>query len=323
MKVEPQYIPVRGMDQQLTPKAITLFEDLCNRVFDKTNLHEFIEKIVNSKRKVHYDELLLYLQPLHFTALHEVQHVHIDHGLAPECERWEEPTSAFKHAHNLPDLGQKIEDEKLLNTGLLVSSRMMAGMLLSGKYNAKSESKGIIEENRQLLIFDFPRAYIKQLGQLLYPDWYVACFMKDYRNSSTWGHYGDNHKGVCLIFEAEMIQGACNLTLNQMGGLNYKLNQATGHWENREIWNPSRMAFHEVSYRDKAGEIDFFRSIGWLPVETLMKVWYSDQNGNLSECGSHLGTKNDEKAWQNNYWARFYRDITVKTKTGNMSGRAD
>ena len=200
------------------------------------------------------------------------------------------------------------------HTGLSISSRMMAGMLLSGKYNAKSESKGIFEENRQLLIFDFPRSYINQLGQLLFPYWYVACFMKDYSNSSTWGHYGDNHKGVCLIFEAEMTGGAYGLTLNHMGGFSSKLNQTTDHWEDREIWYPSLRTFYEVSYKDKAGEIDFFRSIGWLPVGTLRKMWYSDQNGNLSECGSHLGTKDDEKAWQKNYWAKFYRDITVKTR---------
>ena len=166
------------------------------------------------------------------------------------------------------------------------------------------KSNSTFEKNRQLLIFDFPRVYLKQIGELLYLNWYVACFMRDYHNSSAWGHYGDNHKGVCLIFEAETTGKMNCLTLNQI----------TGYSNDREVWNPSLRAFYEVNYQDKIDEIDFFRSIGCLPITRLKKAWYSDQNGNLSECGAHLGTGGDELAWRENYWANFYRDITAKTK---------
>ncbi len=302
-KIEPRDIPVRGNVHQLpTPKAVNLFEDICGRVFEKENLNEFIVKIVSAKRKVHPDEMLFYLQPLHYTALHEIQNAFVDHGLAPDSERLDKPPSpsAFKPVHNISYLAQQI----FLDTMFSISSRRTASYLISHKYNAKAESKSTFEGNRQLLIYDFPTAYLKQLGRSLYPDWYVACFMKDYRNSSTWGHYGENHKGVCLIFEAETTGGTSSLTLNKL----------TGHSDDREHWGPSQLAFHEVNYEDKAGEIDFFRSIGWLPKPMLLKLWYSDQDGNLSECGTHLGVDGDLDAWRNKHWDNFYRDITIKTR---------
>ena len=68
-KIEPQDIPVWGYIDQSNSEAVTLFEDICDRVFKKTNLHVFIAKIVKLKRKAHHDEMLVYLQLLHHTAL--------------------------------------------------------------------------------------------------------------------------------------------------------------------------------------------------------------------------------------------------------------
>ena len=302
-KVEPQAIPVMSDMAQPTPRAVNLFEDICGRVFEKTDLHDFIAKIVNAKRKAHHDEVLFYLQALHHTALHEIQGAYIDHGLAPDSERWKKTPSVFKAAHKISDLAQQIGDEKVLDVGFEISARMMAGQFIFHKYNARSEVQSKSEHNRQLLIFDFPKIYLEQLEQVLYPDWYVACFMKDYRNSSVWGHYGDNHKGVCLIFEAETTAGASSLTLNQI----------TDHSADKKHWEPSPMTFQEINYGDKAGEIDFFRSIGWLPEAKLRKAWYSDKDGNLSESGAHLGPNNIE-SWRENYWNNFYPDVTAKTR---------
>ncbi len=312
MKVESQNIPVMGhIDQQPPPKAVKLFEDICGRVFEKTNLDDFITKIVNAKRKAHYDEVLFYLQSLHYIALLEIQDAYIDHGFAPNGERPKKFPTVFRHVHKISNLAQQIGNERFLEVGFTIFTRMTAEQHIFHKYNAKSESKSTFEDNRELLIYDFPRAYLKELERLLYPDWYAACFMRDYRNSSAWGHYGDNHKGVCLIFETETTAGASSLTLKRITG--YSANKIAGHLVDRERWEPSPVAFHDVSYGEKAGEIDFFRSIGWLPVPMLLKMWYSDQDGNLSECGAHLRA-NGKDVWRKNYWANFYRDITAKTR---------
>ena len=296
-KIEPGQIPVSGgMVHPPTPDALRLFDDICDRVFERGSLHGFIANLADTKRKVRYDELLLYLLSLHYTALPEVRNAHIGHGLAPDRQQWEPSSpSVFRHTPSIADLAQRIEDEGPLNFLLSMTSRWTSSAAsLTGKLTVKSDPEGSSEQNRQLLFFDFPGVYVRQLGQILYPNWYVACFMNDYRNSSTWGHYGDHHRGACLIFGAEVAQGRPSLPLNQSG-------QCT------------RVDFHEVEYRDKAGEIDFFRSIGRLPAHIVRNVWYTDQSGNLSECSSHLGPNDELDAWRHSYWTNFYRDIAIKS----------
>ena len=310
-KVESRDIPIKGyMDQQLPPKTIDLFEDVCRRVFEKANFHNLIAKIVDVKRKTRRDEILVYLQILHFAALSEVQNVYIEHGLAPESTRLKQaPSTLFKTFPKILDLlqpaAQQIGDEKFPDSVFTIQSQIMTELCILHKYSAGSESKGMFEGNRRLLIYDFPGAYLKQLEQLLYPEWYVACFMRDYRNSSAWGHYGDNHKGVCLIFEVEqMTTGRNSLTLNCITGYS----SSTG-----EIWRPSPLHFYDVKYGDKAGEVDLFRSIGWLSQAKLTEDWYRDKDGNMSECGVHLETNNIE-SWRENYWDNFYPAITSKIR---------
>ena len=298
-----QDIPVMSdMIQSATPKEINLFEDICGKVFETTNLHDFIKKLVNINRKSRRDEILFYIQSLHFVALEQIQNAHIDHGLAPDDERLEKSSSIFKAVYKIPDLAHQIEDDRFLDLAFSVSSRTMEGTFIRHKYNLKLASESEFEGNRQLLIYDFPGAYLKQLERLLYPDWYVACFTRDYRNSSTWGNYGDNHKGVCLVFEAETTEERNSITLNRI----------TGYSNNGELWRPSPVDLVEVKYGDKACEIDFFRSIGRLPKAKLMKVWYSDRDGNLSVCRTHLETHSE--SWRENYWNNFFPDITLKTQ---------
>ena len=304
MELRPHHIPVMSDTSHMaTPKAVSLFEDICGRVFQKASLNEFIEKIVNAKRNARHDEVLFYLHSLHHIALQEIQDSHIDHGLASNGERRKTfPTDFkhFKHVHEILDLMPQIEEKRFLDVLFACSSTMMEDMFIRHNLALGSESES--EKNRQLLVYDFPGVYLKQLERLLYPDWYVACFMKDYRNSSTWANYGDNHQGACLVFGAETTSGRSSL----------KLNKITGYSNNGELWRRSPMSFHEVKYGDKAGEIDFFRSIGRLPEAKLIEAWYSDKDGNLSECSDHL-QKNTE-SWRENYWDNFCPNITIKTK---------
>ena len=336
-KWDPNDIPVlQRWDQHPTPEFANLFNDICRRVFEKEGLDDCIFKIANIKRKARYDEVLFYFQFMHFTALTEIQKALVEHGLAPENEQsFPEPPLGLRKLNESKffELMQETEDGEFLDFSFTVTNELMSDLFLTYKshYHSKfqdwdsqapclslpliyksnycSRPQNTSEENRQLVTLDFPKVYLKQLvTNLLYPRWYAACFTKDYKNSSVWGHYGDGHKGVCLIFEAESGGERNGLTLNQI----------TGYWGNRERsgenWGPTLHPFDEINYQDKAGEIDFFRSIGWLPRPTLMDSWYSDQNGNLSECAAHMGPDGDEEEWRESYWDNFSHDIIIKTK---------
>lgn len=301
--VEHDDIPVMASIGQLENlPAKYLFEDIYEKVFQKTELESLIKKIVNSDRKLHRDEVLFYLYLLHYDAIQGILNTHIDYALAPESARLEvNSSSIWKTAQDIPELVQHIEIEGFADIAFAVQSRMIANQHMIHKYNAIVQPANFPDSNGQLLILDFPEVYLKQLENSIYPDWYAACFMKDYRNSSVWGHYGENHKGACLIFEAGTSTGGNSLTLN--------------HIQDEHL-GPINLNFYDISYKDKAPEIDFFRSIGQLSLPVLLKDWYSDEAGNLSECGIHLET-NKEEAWRKNYWNSFTRNITVKAQDWN------
>ena len=82
----------------------------------------------------------------------------------------------------------------------------------------------------------------------------------------------------------------------------------SGSSDKGEDWRDVPMPIHDINYAAEAGEIDFFRSIGWLLQSTLEEYWYSDEEGNFSECGSHLRNNNVD-AWKTDYWKVFLRDI--------------
>ena len=138
--------------------------------------------------------------------------------------------------------------------------------------------------------------YLKEIERLLWPKWYTACFMKHYHNSSVWGHYTEGHKGACLIFKSN----------------GFELYQGAG-----KSVQPTRLA--KIKYITKPAHVDFFRSISRLTVKDAKEHWYTDEQGNISECASHIPFDGDMDSaamrdWQNRHWDTFYRDITVKSK---------
>ena len=158
-------------------------------------------------------------------------------------------------------------------------------------------------------MFDFPTLYVKRLEKLLWPQWYTACFAKGYHDSSSWAKYGDEHRGVCLIFEAAETDDASSLSLKQVTGWSFD-NQGGS----RDHWSFSPMTFRDVSYSDKPGEIDFFRNIGRLPLKAIMDLWYTDELGNTSECASHIDSDMDLESWRKRHWDDYERDISIKSR---------
>ena len=65
----------------------------------------------------------------------------------------------------------------------------------------------------------------------------------------------------------------------------------------------------ELSYVDKPEHVDFFQSIGRITVEQALKQWYTDEEGNISDCASHVprdsGVDSAETiAWRKGHWDR-------------------
>ena len=305
---------IKEMSQILSTNSNDLLSDIYNRIFEKNKLDNFIIELVNTNHKVRTDEMLIYLRIINSTLFPEIYDALVAHGLEQEYQNPYKKTEPNLLVSNLVDMIQADGDTEELEKFFEVANQMITDSLLASRLTICSKSQNTTEEyqhlsNVEFFLVDIPNYFLKQLvDRLVYPRWYAACFTRECNNSSVWGHYAAGHKGVCLIFEAnESTDGTePTITLNQLSGSNNK----------GEVRSDVPIQIHDINYAAKAGEIDFFRSIGWLPQSTLEECWYSDEEGNFSECGSHLRNNNVD-AWKTDYWKVFLRDISVKTRDWN------
>ena len=321
--ITSETLPVEGLvSESPRPMETTILDEICTNVFERCHLQDLIAGLESMNQAVRQDELLFYLKTIHYVALEEIQSAHVRHHLIPDDSSNRPQLNPPGYLARLPELLRQLYQENpslpSSATSILFSvyNRLYDNLNVLRKYRARDQANitdGVLQSNRELIILDFPRVYLSQIVRILYPVWYVACFLEDYRNSSVWGHYGDGHKGACLVFNLHDDSPHPCIHLKRIVGGSGRKNTITGEFVNKTIWDYSPVLFYKVSYQDEVKELDFFRSIGVLPTGKLMSDWYTDRTGRRSNCSSHIGT-GDEETWRKSYWDKFYRDISVKTR---------
>ena len=312
---ETDQIPIAGRwDEPLTTQMSELFSEIWNRICDELRLPDLVKKIATTRGKVRHNELLFYLDCMHLQAIERIQEVYVERGLAPEAERQqdERTLSEFLLAgSNFFELIPQVEaeHENFSDVMFSISYQMRVGQRLRHRYNLRYASSETSQRNRQFLLLDFPTIYVEQLHKLLWPQWYAACFARSFNNSSLWANYANSHKGICLIFDAVETNDASTLELEHVTGWSSDVRSGS-----KEHWDFAPLSFQDVSYSARPGEIDFFRNIGMLPISALMKLWYADEAGNISECASHVKPEMDLGPWRKEHWADYERDIILKSR---------
>ena len=303
-ELDPQDIPVLNIWDQITPEVQGSVDHIWDRFLHLPYIPEIIEALSNSSRKIRYTELGYYFQLIHPFLLPEILDAYIEHGLIPESQRPVLPDQQsapviFKSILKSIVLFNQARTEQEINFALQQIAMINYKHRLQHQKIIRQHKHLIPSElywkNRQLMFADFPAVYLKEIERLLFPKWYTASFMEHYHNSSVWGHYAAGHKGACLIFQSdgfELYHGAA------------------------ENVRPTRLA--KIRYITKPAEVDFYRSISRLTVKDAKEHWYTDDEGNISECASHIPFDGDMDStamrdWQKRHWDTFYRDITAKT----------
>jgi hypothetical protein len=297
-----------GEDDFPTDKYRQLFSVICNKFFCSTII-KYIDHLSKRSSPVRKDELFCHLSNIHFFAIETISSVYEDSGLITPRKTKDlgaiKPIEKWIEADVFGLLEKSLEEndgEGKVDTYFSVQRQVHRDIDLINRY---TETISLDTKNRNLVVIEFPEKYLEQIEKLVYPDWYAACFMSNCKNSSVWGHYGDDHNGVCLMFKAENVgEGSC-LTLGSI----------IGWGRSGAICGPVKHKFHRIDYKKGNGQIDFFRALGRLPIPTLNAVWYASDNGEISECADDI--LKSEKDWRDKYWSNFYRDITVKSEDWN------
>ena len=135
------------------------------------------------------------------------------------------------------------------------------------------------------IVVDFPRVYVDQLKEMIYPESYVVCFSAKNNDSAMWGNYADNHRGVCLIYETD------------------DKNHMTVKRE-----EPFEREVKPVNYGGDIIERNFFESFGRLTLRQI-RTWLTGTD-NISNCYEIFS---DLDKWRQRYWeayeAKTYRKL--------------
>lgn len=136
-----------------------------------------------------------------------------------------------------------------------------------------SESKQF--RNWMTILVDFPKLYVNQLKNMIYPESYVVCFSRKNNNSAMWGNYANYYKGICLIYETDE---------NNMIQI-------------RVERNTFKLQAKPILYEGYLIERNFFETFGRLTLSEV-KAWLTGAEDSISS--SFVAFK-DEDQWKHEY----------------------
>lgn len=300
-------IPILNVDAiTFTPQHKNRIDKLIAAFLGNDDIKSLVQSLAARTHPIRREELAAYLEPVHTLALSIIQQNYREHGLAKQENRGPDVEAHLKRTmdqvklmlDHVARLGTEIPDAERAIAALFMTHRHMVDEVkFIHRYNNADKP---IEANRAFVLFEFPNEYVTKLETLVYPDWYTACFMKECRDSSVWGSYGDNHTAACLIFKVAEGDSSASLRLKRIAGYN-----SGGPFVD---YVPHH--FQEVVYENKHLPVDFFRSLGRLPIPDLSRAWYTNRAGQHSVCADDMFI--DQDAWRKRYWDTFNHGITRK-----------
>ncbi len=304
-KIDENSIPIfAGFDDFPTPMYKELYEAITSDFLLECD--DLITKIATRTTPVRRDELHIYLNVIHPIAIIIIQENYKKLNLLPNQENSNNQIS--NSLTTIIALVDSIEkdllengDENKIDVLFDIAKSIQLETRLINKFGVMKNTP-----NKNFVLMEFPEKYMNCLEKLMYPKWYTACFMseKAINNSSVWGHYGDSHQGICLIFEADEKD---SISLYGKTGWNSSKNNPP-----IPSFGSINHKFYKINYKNGFEALDFWKSLGKLPIGKLYSTWFVDENNAKSVVSDYLF--GDEENWRKNYWNNFYRDIVIKTK---------
>jgi len=291
-----------------TLKAI--YQRICAIFFAAHNLDSLPTLLASRKHPVRRDELEFYLRGLHPMALQSVIAVFREEKLIPAVNATKPLAPEFRDENIAKKLTKVLNaikdsedqvDAEALRAAFSAARHIHSQMDLITYLGTTNE----LAQAWHSIFASFPERYIDSLGDLVYFDWYAACFISDPTHAAMWGNYGDGHKGICLKFRAEEKPGQSPII--KMRGIVGSYIGPTGQGS---TYGDLSLQFQKMNYVDKLAEIDFFRSIGRVTVGALKSEWYRDYQGRISSCADDVFGKKDD--WHQRYWAAFHEMTATK-----------
>lgn len=291
------------------------YRTICNAFFRHDAVEIFLRAMAARRHVVRKSELLAYFQIIHIVASYAVWAEFEKRGLLPTNESGkailnlgELEAHATRACENIAKLVSATQIDEFFSSNFFEATETVTSQLaLIAYYNGNVTRDAL---SWLLVAHHFPERYLAALSLLTHPKSYIACFSANPTNASMWGTYGDGHHGVCLKFLAAPAPDlGANLKLyRQIGSSGSKQENLV---KIEPIHGFADHHFHKVAYTEAYPEIDFFRSLGSVSVQSLSQFWFRGQQGELSAC--HADMFDNEERWRKQHWEDFYRSVCNKT----------
>jgi hypothetical protein len=289
-----------------TPQLKELHQRVCASVLGKKVIAELPSTLARRALPLRREEVEFCLRAMHGIALNAVLGILRADGHLPQLGTVAPPKVSEKTVLNHFARVMKGLEEHQIDSD---PAKLAALFGTSEQVNRQMDLIRYLDPNDDLsrawhgIFYAFPEHYVDGLQDLVFFNWYAACFVADPTHAAMWGHYGNGHKGVALKFRAEQREGQAHVL--KLQGIN---GWQAGPKGDGPTHGDITLAFERMNYRDKLHEVDFFRSIGRLPVPTLKSGWYGDELGNRSACADDVLTNMNE--WHQRYWSSF-KELTL------------
>ena len=239
-----------------------VWKKFAQKVYDENSLQDIATRL--SKKKVSESSLRFILGSIHGIfmrlVLDEILAMKFDNNAFVKAF---EVISKNKNIYLSEDFIAIISDQYQLDDMGYKHCRMENTLKLKGEYIIKKLN---IKNNNMLFLCDYyPNVYVDKISRLIYPADCCVCFNADFSNPSMWGHYADDHKGACLIFNREL--GPRNIL--------------------------------QVKYGERPPQRNFFASLGLL-TGPEQNDWFVSAHGDTSVAKVELAQNID--SWRNQYW---------------------
>ena len=306
----PVFLDIKILD---APEMKDLFKFIYYEFFNSIYINKFPEQMALSNKKFTSDEILWVFKSINLYAylvINTVMQYKVFNKDILQDKSYAEVYSAVKNWDGyynvlkiLTDPDNSPEDiyKNMVN---FCAQQQINSLYLSNVLHGDKDSYNI-----NVLSFDFPDLYMKHIKKILYEDFGVICFSKTFRNEPMWSHYADKENGVCLKYKVKNNNGQNYLNLYSVS--NTIIDSEREHTEK---------SFHDVpifkvDYSINYPEIDFFTSLGVLPMPIIEGFWLC--NYDKTEFSSCLKNYKPIEQWAINYHMNAAKYICTKNINWN------
>lgn len=281
-----------------------LFDSVCQAFFEERGFQNIPAKLATLPKPLKKKSLQLVLSTIHPSALRTVSETLQDSGLISDPLEGEGTKDAESVEMLLDTLSSGMTAEP--ETEWMESLAAMGNPLKphAALQREVQRGKNELKLHTQKEIFlgaSFPGRYVQEITtSLIHTDWHTLCFAKECTSPPMWAAYADEHEGVALMFrvdDAEDSWGELTVT------------GRTGWHGSEPVHGEITASLYDVDYESPPPEVDFFRSLGTLPIPKLRSAWHTTPDGETSQVVGEILDDHDD--WITEHWEQF-QDMTTR-----------